>query len=29
MYIDIDIHMNTQPNYNVNIHTIAPLGEAY
>ena len=29
MYIDIDVHMNTQPNYNVNIHTIAPLGEAY
>jgi len=29
MYIDIDVHMNTQPNYNVNVHTIAPLGEAY
>lgn len=29
MYIDVDIHMNTQPDYNVNIHTIAPLGEAY
>ena len=29
LYIDIDVHMNTQPNYNVNIHTIAPLGEAY
>ena len=29
MYIDVDLHMNTQPNYNVNVHTIAPLGEAY
>ena len=29
MYIDVDVHMNTQPNYNVNVHTIAPLGEAY
>lgn len=29
MYIDLDVHMNTQPNYDVNIHTIAPLGEAY
>ena len=29
MYIDIDVHMNTQPNYNVNIHTIAPLSAAY
>ena len=29
MYIDVDVHMNTQPNYNVNIHSIVPLGEAY
>ena len=29
MYIDIDVHMNTQPNYNINIHTIAPLSAAY
>ncbi len=29
MYIDVDVHMNTQPVYNVNIHTIVPLSEAY
>lgn len=29
MYIDVDVHMNTQPNYNVNIHSIVPLDEAY
>ena len=29
MYIDVDVHMNTHPDYNVNIHTISPLGEAY
>ena len=29
MYMDVDAHMNIQPNYNVNIHTIVPLGEAY
>ena len=29
MFIDIDVHMNTQPNYNVNVHTIAPLCAAY
>lgn len=29
MYIDIDVHMNTQPDCNVNIHSIVPLGEAY
>ena len=29
MYMDVDVHMNTQPNYNVNVHSIVPLGEAY
>jgi hypothetical protein len=29
MSIPVDIHMNTQPNYQVNIHTIVPLGAAY
>lgn len=29
MYMDLDVHMNTQPTCNVNIHTIVPLGEAY
>lgn len=29
MSIPVDVHMNTQPNYQVNIHTIIPLGEAY
>ncbi len=29
MSIPVDVHMNTQPNYQVNIHTIVPLGAAY
>ena len=29
MYMDVDVHMNTQPNYNVNVHSIVSLGEAY
>ncbi len=29
MRIDIDVHMNTQPDYNVNIHSIVPLSEGY
>lgn len=29
MYIPADVHMNTQPDYNVNVHTIVPAGTAY
>lgn len=29
MSIPVDIHMNTQPGYQVNIHTIVPAGDAY
>ena len=29
MHMDVDVHMNTQPNYNVSIRSIVPLGEAY
>jgi hypothetical protein len=29
LFIPVDVHMNTQPNYQINIHTIVPLGEAY
>lgn len=29
MSIPVDVHMNTQPNYQVNVHTFVPLGEAY
>jgi hypothetical protein len=28
-YIPVDVHMNTQANYNVNINTIVPLDTQY
>ena len=29
LHVDLDVHMNTQPDYRVDIHTLVPLGEAY
>ena len=29
LHVDLDVHMNTQPDYRVDIHTLIPLGAAY